>query len=266
MFVSEHLVYLQLQKTGSGHVARLLATCVDGDQIGAHNRLALGRPPEGQRVVGSIRNPWDWYVSLWAYGCQGRGGFHARTTSRRPDHPEGWLRRCLSSVHELRTPSGPWRAVYRDADSPALFRRWLGMTLDPGRRFEVGEGYGLSPLSSFAGLMTYRYLRLYARHPGPLWFPGIRQPERLRAYDADQNVLDHVVRTETLEDDLLRVLHACGHDLDDACADRIRSTPRTNVSCHRPIADYYDAETIDLVADRERLLVDKYGYAGPGAR
>ena len=72
MFVSDKLVYLQMQKTASTHIAKTLAAVVGGEQHLQHKRLAID--PAGRLVVASIRNPWSWYVSLWAYGCRGGGG------------------------------------------------------------------------------------------------------------------------------------------------------------------------------------------------
>src|SRR6185503_14274720 len=72
MFVSDRLIYLQMQKTASTHVARVLAEVVGGEQHQQHIRLRV--EPEGRLVAISIRSPWDWYVSLWAYGCREGGG------------------------------------------------------------------------------------------------------------------------------------------------------------------------------------------------
>ena len=77
MFVSKDLVFLELQKTGGSHILRLLSQWVKGEIVGKHNRLNWENA--GKFVVGSIRNPWDWYVSLWAYGVGGQGAIRART-------------------------------------------------------------------------------------------------------------------------------------------------------------------------------------------
>ena len=81
MFVNERLIYLQLQKTGCTHVAMLLDKLIGGEQVGKHNRLPARLESEGRLIVGSVRNPWDWYVSLWAFGCEQCGGLADRLTS-----------------------------------------------------------------------------------------------------------------------------------------------------------------------------------------
>ncbi len=71
MYVADRLIYLELQKTGSKQIRRLLSSCIGGKQTGKHNRMTELQP--GRMIVDSIRNPWAWYVSLWAFGCLGRG-------------------------------------------------------------------------------------------------------------------------------------------------------------------------------------------------
>ena len=268
MFVGERLVYLQLQKTGCSHVAKLLAECIEGEQIGEHNRLPPDFALGGRSVVGSIRSPWDWYVSLWAFGCSGLGGFQRRVSSRWlrqyarwiPQHPRLGL---TGFARELGKPIDRWQAMYESAESPELFREWLRLTLDHQHRFDFGEGYGFSSVSSFAGFLTFRYLRLHSRDLVVISSRGPTSLASLREVDAENSVLDHVIKTETLEDDLIQVLGACGYDLDDQQRHRILSAGKTNTSIHLPMADYYDAETIDLVGDRERFIIEKYGYTSP---
>jgi hypothetical protein len=71
MIVNEKLIYLMMQKTGCSHIAKLILQTVGGERIGTHNKLTDYNT--GKYIIGSIRNPWDWYVSLWAYGCRGKG-------------------------------------------------------------------------------------------------------------------------------------------------------------------------------------------------
>lgn len=278
MFVSERLIYLQLQKTGCTHITKLLRTCVGGEERGKHSRLHW--ETGGRFVLGSIRNPWSWYLSLWAYGCAGGGGFRKRTSirswrlsyhlSRLPKQlgvtPLPVAETLTSMARNVTKPTDRWRRVYADSDDPGCFREWLAMVFDSRRRFDFGEGFGYSPVSSYAGLLTYRYVRLFWRSLGPLFGPDApKDLVALRQLDEEQNVLDHAVRTEHLEADLLTALAAAGEDLDGqqrAIVERGRAS-KTNASSHRDLAYYYDAECLARIAERERFIIDRYGYAPP---
>src|SRR4030095_1676667 len=83
MFINDKLVYLALHKTGCSHVLKLLSSIpdLDGRIIGKHNTIyevskrRLGNLSEKIKA-GNVRNPWDWYVSLWAFGCMKKGGLY----------------------------------------------------------------------------------------------------------------------------------------------------------------------------------------------
>ena len=79
MFISDKIVFIHLQKTGGVHISQLLSKLLEGEKQPGH--LQVDPEYHSRFIIGSMRNPWDWYVSLWAYGCAGKGGIH------------GWLSR-----------------------------------------------------------------------------------------------------------------------------------------------------------------------------
>ncbi|MFO8049795.1 MAG: hypothetical protein R6U29_12235 [Desulfosudaceae bacterium] len=259
---------MQLEKTASSHITHLLKKTVSGQAAGKHNRLP-GRFRRSRRhVIGSIRNPWDWYLSLWSFGCRGRGGLYLRQTKRSVrghglrTHP---LLGMIHVAHELVKSTRPWRLLYTDIDDALLFRKWLRQVMDPARKWDLGDFYALSPVSECAGFMTFRYLYLYSDTVRPLFCRGrINTLERVRAFDRGHTVLDDTIRVEELETDLIRILTACDIPLNDHQLDYIHSIGRTNVSRkQQEPGSYYDAETIELVRRKERLIIDKYKYSVP---
>jgi hypothetical protein len=269
VFISDSLIYLELQKTGCTHIGRLLAQLVSGKQVGKHNRLPARLRNDRRPIIGSIRNPWDWYLSLWGYGCDGKGTLYHKVTSHKAWFYElivqpGYALRSIPS--ELRKPMRAWRDSYRSSDDPACFREWLHLVCAAERQHEIGEGYAEAALSRFAGLMTYRYLRLFCRHIDDLFDrPELfTSPDDLAAFDREQNLLSFTIRTERLEDDLIQALHQCGVALSDEQIQTIRGSSKTNTSSRkRSLAYYYDRDTLELVRSREQFLIAKYGYAPP---
>lgn len=277
MVQTDRLLYIDLHKTGCSHIRRMLQIVVEGQLVGKHNRPAL--MPADRLIVGSVRNPWDWYVSLWAFGCARQGAVYNRTTRRfTPWYYSGGLmatmyqRRwrvgpILRTVYsDLRKPVSTWRDLYSDVLDPGLFRVWLRLLLSAPRRFDLGEGFGFSNMSRYAGLMSYRYIKLFSRDISALFSPSFpRTPEELREFDAGQNALDTTIRAENLEDDLLSALERAGYHLSLEKVEQIRTAYlwKTNRSTHKRSSYYYDRETSELVRERELLIVGKYGYTQP---
>ena len=276
MFVTDALVYLELQKTGGSHICRLLEKCFDGRPEGKHNRLTTGY--SDRYVIGSIRNPWDWYVSLWAYGVGGHGAVRSRT-GRGIDFSyyhrmlpkamgKNWLTPSelfSSLIHDAIKPIRQWSLTYGYSSDPELFRSWLKLLLNRKRRFDIGEGYGFSPLSRHAGLLTYRYFRLYTLGDRIFRDRRLQVFSGIVDFDREFNIARGMIRTEALEEDFIRVLSDAGHSFsqDQLRAIRNHKDGKTNVSERQSADFYYDEETVALVAERDRYLIEKYDYAAP---
>lgn len=263
MYVSDRLVFLQLQKTGSTHITKLLTGILGSGQLEKHARFPDEFPLADRPVLGSIRNPWDWYVSLWAFGCKRRGSLYVTLTS-----PE-WLRMFLPAdskrtKEELAADAADWISCYQDAEDPVCFRRWLRKIHDPARRFELGEHYGRCPLSPEMGFYTYRYAYMFIRTLKNLYAPSLKTWDELRNCLNDGIFPGHIIHAEQLEDHLIQALAACGIPLTEHQILEIRAAGRTNASARvRPFAHYYDDASVELVGDRERYLIERFGYRAP---
>lgn len=276
MFVAKDFVFLEMQKTGGSHILKLLRRYTHGENFGKHNRLIDAY--KDKFIIGSIRNPWDWYVSLWAYGVSGKGAIRARTTKRvdfnyyyvglPKSMGKNWLNinqlaRAISN--DITKPTQEWRLSYKSPDDPNNFRRWLKLVLDSKRKYDLGEGYAFSPLSKIAGLMTYRYFRLFTL--GDLIYKddSLISHHGLQEFDRKWNILRAIIRNEHLEEDFIRVLDMAGYRLSPEQVQEVYDEKKTNVSSRNATAYYYDRETIELVSEKEAYLINKYGYASPDA-
>lgn len=277
MYVTDRLVFVELHKTGGSHIGKWLAKLAPGEQIGKHNRVPAHL--RQRYIVGSVRNPWDWYVSLWGYGCGGQGAVYHKATRGlslayvvrqlgtemgHAGYPiQAMLRQTLS---DLQYSPATWQAVYRDADDAGAFREWLHMMMNVRRRLEVGEGYGFSPVSRWAGILTYRYLKLFTSLDARLYGDDTLGTEAgaLNALRAHKLVRS-IIRTEQLEEDLIEALTSAGYPLtpeQQADVHRGRSE-KTNTSKRRDTSFYYDAPTSRLVLERESLIIREHGYVAP---
>lgn len=272
MFINDRLIYLQMQKTGCTHIARLLAETVGGEQHGKHSKLTFD--PGDRVVIGSVRNPWDWYVSLWAFGCSGEGSVFDKTT--RPARTLKALARSVApalphpgrTVRSVREWRGmrerdyeKWRRLYGDPNDVRLFRQWIRHLLSDAGKADLIEGYPQSGLSRFAGFMTYRFASMYSKL-GAWTETGVHidNADDLGAFWDAHAILDRIIFMESLEEDVAFILSDLGYDGASVAA---ASQDRTNASAHRDFAEYYDSETAQLVREQETFIIDRYGYRGP---
>lgn len=281
MLFSEKVIYLELPKTACSHIRNLFKHLVGGEFVGKHNRLPYYLMQQDKMIVGSIRNPWDWYVSMWAFGCDHKGILFERLTSRKlkgngllGNHksipPHIFL---LFLIENILKPINHWQRLYSNSKDPDLFREWLSLILDvdSNRKYCFGDGYAFSSISSFAGIYTYYYMHLFSYHLFDLFKGDIGDIDRLKSFDLESNILDEVIKIENLENDLIRILQKLDFkDTPELRAD-IRSfkpplfknsNSQSNSSSRiREVGYYYDEKTRDLVAKREEFIIKKYNYS-----
>ena len=263
MLVSKKLVFLELQKTGSTHIKQLLKKTVGGVNDGKHNQASPELRESGKAFIGSIREPWGWYMSLFSYGCQKKGGVFLRTTN-----PARWkqLRKAGTlngddSFAEY-SPKFMREQIYADPDNAENFRKWLKLVLTEGpHRALVEDGFAESPISAIGGLMTFRYFLLFV--DGGVQVPdSVNTLKKLQAHEKKNLFVKHIIRNERLAEDLIKAVEDSGETLTPDQQSQIRDAPRTNTSTRKFGKDhYYDDETIALVAEREKFIIEKFGYA-----
>jgi hypothetical protein len=269
MFKCDELIYIQMHKTGCSHVASLLSKLFDGEMIGKHNAAAPEHIQSTPYFISSIRNPWDWYISLWTFGVQGNGTLMHHLTKRVLPKPSISLLKSPRNsyqtyVNELTKDVNTWRSVYDRSDNVESFRRWLRLLHDHNNSRYLGEGYGDTTIPKLCGFMTYRYLYLCCRNPEKLQEPRlISTLDDLVQFERDNCYIDYFIRQEALENTLCEAVEKV-RPLTIKERELIFKSPKTNTS-QRTLssADYYDQESIDLIGNRDRLLIEKFDYRPP---
>jgi len=266
MFVSDEVVYLQMQKTGSTHVTEVLQKYCRGSQEPKHSQLRDYDEYRERLIVSSIRNPWDWYVSLWAFGCLGRGGLR-KYIDRLPRSEWRAARERNDLVSMAAFPfrligrlvqDPDWRTLYSDTTNEANFRRWLKLVIGAEGRHIGKEGYASSPVKNVIGLMTYRYLALTTEYRH--WISQgckCHTYAELEQFAHKHSIVGTVLCMENLNEDLLALLNRLGVAVS---AKDAAGWGKDNTTVHRRYRNYYDDETIRLVASRDRFIVDRFGY------
>jgi hypothetical protein len=275
MVICDELIYIQLQKTGCTHIASLLLQIFGAEIVGKHNAATQEQIASPRLFLSSIRDPWDWYVSLWSYGAGGRGALMERLTRRNPiarmraaigarSAVRSMRSRLLEVRDELTRDVHVWRKAYDRVDNVAAFRSWMRLMHDPRNALSLGEGYADTLLAERFGFMTHRYLVLCCQRLQELTVPGATGSyEDLRRFDQRNCYIQYFVRQERLEQSLCDALEQI-RPLTTAERDIIYGAKKTNKSERTlTLRDYYDRETVELVHQRDRLIVEKFGYQPP---
>ena len=269
MFQCDQLIYIQMQKTGCTHIASLLSQLFDGDQIGKHNAATPQQIKSIKYFISSIRNPWDWYLSLWTFGLQGKGAVWKRLTKRNHRRYHESVNRSPLRDYSLRfiamfKDASLRRDVYGRGDNVESFRRWLKLIHNSSNSHILGEGYGKTAIADLCGFMTYRYLYLCCQNAGQLNDPrSISSYVDLVQFEHKNCYINFFIRQESLEDDLCKAVEKI-RPLTQKEREFIYGAQRTNTSKRTlPISEYYDKESVELVRARDRLLIDKFNYSPP---
>jgi hypothetical protein len=254
MIEYKNFIYLDVYKTGSTHIQYLLKQIALEPEIrrNRHAPVTKVRPltwKGGKLVFATVRNPWDWYVSMWAYG-------HTR------ENPLYNHIRGAVSKKEL-------NALYDMSQPTVSFPLWLRSIHDPAFLAKVLKGHRLpvSGLGEFMGFYTYRFLRVTLPYPELLLrWPFVRSLDSAIALHRRLAMYDVLMKSETLDaefaDFVVKYRERCGFregavDLVNAQAEEHRNTSVRTLDSYR---DYYTDELRDLVARRDRLFTALFDY------
>ena len=234
MIVTDAFVFIHLHKAGGSFVSKLvLELFPSARRIGYHYPLAsLPRRYHGLPVLGAVRSPWAFYVSYFTFqqrlaeAFEAQGAQFAAVTGQLlelADNP-ALLDRLASTLPRERDRRGAYTPLQREG-----FR---GMNLTQ------------ADLERLRGSDTGFYSFLF-RH----------------MFGAGEGVF--FARQERLREDLLRFFAEHDIALPAHAREAILCAPAQNVTPHAACASYYTAALARRVGQRERHLVERFGYAPP---
>jgi len=273
MLTSDKLILVELHKSGSSRLKKLLGDFVGGETSGKHAGYADELVATGKPIVGFVCNPLTWYLTQWQLGCAGKGDIRKRLTNQ-----ERWdqlqARRANRPVKESSRPNAReipegWNASYAekawygDAESPEAFREWLKAVLsNRAIRRLVDSGYAGSPINKLAGLMTYHLFTSFVRG-GENVDKSIDSLEALEALGAANAITPHFIRAESIGTDLLQVLTALGIPLSAEQQAAVDALKDRGAAAAKAIQRFYDVPSLRMVAKRDELISKLFGYTAP---
>jgi len=233
MITTDKFVFVHMHKTGGQSLGYIIEQCIPSfNHIGYHYPYKM--LPSRYRdlpVIGMVRNPWDWYISWYA--------FNTRPEVSNPlffivsDGLQAGYRQTIKNLINLCS----------DDQRSQNYRNALIHILPDS--LEGNQGVGLTKdnirqmSSPDMGYYSWQFIRMHG--------------------DIDRQAL-LIGRFENLQQEFLSIMKKLGVEEVDALQEKFNSTPRINESRHSHYSKYYDDELRDLVAKKEKLLIDKYGY------
>ena len=228
MIVTPRFVFLHLHKSGGTFVnAGLMQHIAGARQIGYHlPRSMLPTQFAALPLLGLVRNPWSYYVSWYSF----------QRSRPRPNA----LFQTLSDGGALDF-AGTIRNMLNLERDQALLDRVLSAL--PATYINQGlnlPNVALAPIRG-SGLGFYSFLYRY------LYGPDITAVR--------------LARMEQLRIEMPPLLESVGDPVTSALRDYMNSAPALNTSEHAPHRQLYDAELAQLVAERDRLVIERHGYS-----
>jgi hypothetical protein len=185
----------------------------------------------------SVREPTAQYVSLYRYGCDGKGGLHDKLRA-----------------------AGVAERFYRG--DVASFEAWAAFVLDPANAKALDGRYAaMSP--ALYGFMTFRYLILAMPAPIKL-LKDIHDKETVRVTLAEHSFVGSHVKTESLKDDMVTLcdgglkpyLKNRPAALEWLHRDRMKNKSKTPAFSLKDVG----TGTLHRIREREWLLYEALGY------
>ncbi len=234
MIVTERFIFVHMHKTGGQTINKVIAKCISDNQvIGYHYPHSL-RPQKYRHlpIVGFARNPWDWYVSWYAF-------------NRRPKTRNALFAVCSDGGKaSFKTTVTNLVNLGDDSNSSQWYRDSLISILPTSLRGNRGVGLTKDCITNFNDNDTAYCSWLFQRMLGV----------------ADEQQA-HIGKFENLSDDFVNILNR----LDVKQAPRIKHalsrTQRINSSSHSHYSHYYDDELRDLIARKDSYLIDRFDYS-----
>jgi len=228
MIVTENFVFVHLPRSGGTFVSEVIRKFFPAArEIGYHlPRAILPKEFSQLPVLGTVRNPWEYYVSWYQHQQSNKKHgplFTFLTENQKLDFVETTrkeLNLCVNDKLDVLLQALPEEFNYQQRHIPNLTREVM--------RTIRGSGMGL---------YTFRFNQLFGQ--------------------ADDI---YFCRVESLRTDLMNFFETVGV-ASDSLRNYVLGMDKKNISEHLHYSTYYTADLAELVSIRDRSLIERFGYA-----
>ena len=205
-------------------------------------------------IIGSIRDPLELYVSLWAYGCQSRGSLFNRLTRPKLSHSLILLQKLILSKqfsnikYFTSKNSSNYNYLYEDVNNSNNFQNWFKLINSDESFFNVGLDVPMYLSNGEKiGLMTRRFLKIYCDYK-------IRNGKIV--VSSIKCLVNFWIRSENLINDLSKVINLI-KDEGEFYSDNEIDSKKVNQSNHKNYNHYYSDELKKNVYKIDKLIYER---------
>jgi hypothetical protein len=236
MIVTRHFVYIHTSRTAGTFLNKLILEHLQGAQMLQYHGHLRDLPEEFSHlpVIGFVRNPWDWYVSMF---------FDYRRKQQ-------YVYQILSERGALGFEATISRFL-KLGDNSTQSKRLLGQLVQaaptvinvraPGRR-------------DLPGLRSEHFANFPENHGYYSWLLQLM-------YETERTHRIHIGRFENLREEALRLFEQTGTPITRGIMAYLEEARGLNPSPRpKSYTGGYTPELRQLVAEKEKFLIDEFGY------
>jgi tetratricopeptide (TPR) repeat protein len=233
MIITERFVFIHMHKTGGQTLNDVIKRCIPKHQVLGYHYPCKHVPPEfaALPLVGMVRDPWDWYVSWYAFnsGPALRNPLFAIVSNNGTANFNTTISNLVNLGSES-IQSQQHRQRLIDVSPETLEQNHgVGLTKDDVRQFSDNN----------TGYYSWMFQRMF----------GSYTSEKTR-----------IGKFENLQQDFLDIMNGLSVDQASLMNDELSNKERKNTSQHSHYSHYYDTALQKLVAEKETQLIDAFHY------
>ena len=257
MIYGKKFLFAHLQKTAGTFCAKVLKDKFPkSTRMKKHETIKnfLKNRSERKYILGSIRDPLELYVSLWAYGCQSRGSLFGRLTRPKLSHNLILAIKLIFSkqffyLKYWKTKSSKnYNNLYEDVNDISNFQTWLKLINKDESFFDVGLDVPMYLSNDQKiGLMSRRFLKIYCDYKisnGKIVLSSIK------------TLVNFWIRSENLVGDLSKAINLI-KDEGEFYSDSEIVSKKINQSKHNKYNHYYSEDLKKIVYKIDKIIYER---------
>jgi hypothetical protein len=265
MIVTEDFVFIHLHKSGGTFVNKIIVNLFPtAKKIGYHYPLSM-LPDEFRQlpILGIVRNPWEFYVSYYAFQKFLWERLGAEKTKLSPQEYSSLIESSIDPLNGIdivfEVLSNNGTLSFQETTKNLLSLGNNGEKLDALIELmptELGNRGKYTPVQSegFRGMNVTRKDLEGIRNTQDGLYTFLFK----HMYSSNEKVF--FIKTDNLRQGLISFFDGIGIGIDTKIQEYILTAKPENVSSHDCYSKYYDRELENLVQERDAVVIEKFGF------